>query len=71
MNSELRDRDVGRFGRFGRFGRRAESHDTSPLQRPIFAPLQELTLAEAAAARPGAASLLDIGCGTGLLLRRA
>jgi ubiquinone/menaquinone biosynthesis C-methylase UbiE len=60
-----RDVDVARFGRW------AESYDESILQRLIFAPLQEFTLAQAAAVVPAPAAVLDVGCGTGLLLRQA
>ena len=65
MCSEVNERDVGRFGRW------AESYDASILQRLVFAPLQDFTLREAQAAQPVATSILDIGCGTGLLLRQA
>lgn len=40
------------------------------MQRLLFAPLQKLTLEEATASRPAPTSVLDIGCGTGLLLRQ-
>jgi ubiquinone/menaquinone biosynthesis C-methylase UbiE len=59
------DKDVARFGRW------AASYDRSALQRLVFAPVQELTLREAAAALPAPRAILDIGCGTGLLLRQA
>jgi len=60
-----RDRDVGRFGRW------AASYNESRLQRLVFAPLQEATLNEAAGAAPEPRAILDIGCGTGLLLAQA
>ncbi len=58
------DRDVDRFGRW------APSYDRSFLQRALFGPVQAATIAAAAgqAARPRA--ILDVGCGTGQLLRR-
>jgi len=65
MTNDYRDTDIGRFGRW------ADSYDESVLQRLIFAPLQEFTLRAAAAAFPDPGAILDIGCGTGLLLRRA
>lgn len=60
-----RDGDVGRFGRW------ADSYNESRLQRLVFAPLQETTLREAAILLPAPVAILDIGCGTGLLLQRA
>jgi len=60
-----RDRDVDRFGRW------ADSYNESRLQRLVFAPLQEATLHEAAGALPEPRTVLDIGCGTGLLLAQA
>ncbi len=65
MTAACRDRDVGRFGRW------AASYNQSRLQRLVFAPLQEATLREAASAAPDPRAILDIGCGTGLLLDRA
>jgi len=65
VSDRRRDRDVGRFGRW------AASYNDSPLQRIVFAPLQEATLAEAAREVPAPSAVLDIGCGTGLLLARA
>ncbi len=65
MTAACRDRDVGRFGRW------ADSYNASRLQRLVFAPLQEATLREAANAVSEPCAILDIGCGTGLLLARA
>ncbi|MGD0998824.1 MAG: class I SAM-dependent methyltransferase [Thermoleophilia bacterium] len=65
MMAGRRDGDVDRFGRW------AASYNESVLQRVLFAPLQELTLREAASLLPHPRAILDIGCGTGLLLRRA
>ncbi len=64
MTTGQRYRDVGRFGRW------ADSYNESRLQRLVFAPLQEFTLHEAAAAQPAPRAILDVGCGTGLLLHR-
>jgi ubiquinone/menaquinone biosynthesis C-methylase UbiE len=59
------DQNVGRFGRW------ADTYDRSVLQRVLFGPLQETVLEQAALDVPAPASVLDIGCGTGQLLRRA
>ena len=60
----MTNRDVDRFGRW------APSYDRSFLQRALFGPVQDATIAAAAghSARPRA--ILDVGCGTGQLLRR-
>ena len=60
----MTDRDVDRFGRW------APGYDRSLLQRVLFGPVQKATVAAAAGhcARPRA--ILDVGCGTGRLLRR-
>ena len=65
MTTGQRYVDVGRFGRW------ADSYNESRLQRLVFAPLQEFTLHEAAAALPAPRAILDVGCGTGLLLHQA
>ncbi len=65
MPQAPRDADVGRFGRW------AANYNDSLLQRLVFAPVQELILQEAARAFPRPGAILDIGCGTGLLLQRA
>lgn len=60
-----RSRDVERFDRW------AETYDRHWMQRVIFGPVQRtvLDLAEQELGRPGA--ILDVGCGTGRLLRLA
>jgi ubiquinone/menaquinone biosynthesis C-methylase UbiE len=60
-----------RHGDVERFGRWAPTYDRHVLQRMIFEPVQKkvLELAETQVARPGA--ILDVGCGTGRLLRSA
>jgi ubiquinone/menaquinone biosynthesis C-methylase UbiE len=58
------DKHVGRFGRW------AEHYDRSVLQRLIFGPLQERVLEQIAAAVPEPGAVLDVGCGTGQLMRR-
>ena len=65
MTTGYRDRDVARFGRW------ADSYNESRLQRLVFAPLQEATLREAADAVAEPRAILDVGCGTGLLLAQA
>ncbi len=65
MAAAERDKDVARFGRW------AGSYNGSILQRLIFAPLQEVALEQAAALVQDPHAILEIGCGTGLLLRRA
>src|SRR5215472_11183387 len=61
----MADEDVGRFNRW------AESYERHPLQRLIFEPIQAnlLQLAASEVAHPRA--ILDVGCGTGKLLRAA
>ena len=60
-----RSRDVERFDQW------AETYDRHWMQRIFFDPVQErvLDLAAAEVARPRA--ILDVGCGTGRLLRKA
>jgi ubiquinone/menaquinone biosynthesis C-methylase UbiE len=57
--------DVGRFNRW------ASSYDRHWMQRIIFEPIQRtvLQMAEEEIGRPG--TILDVGCGTGKLLRSA
>jgi ubiquinone/menaquinone biosynthesis C-methylase UbiE len=60
----MTDRDVDRSGRW------APNYDRSFLQRALFGPVQDATIAAAAghSARPRV--ILDVGCGTGQLLGR-
>jgi ubiquinone/menaquinone biosynthesis C-methylase UbiE len=58
-------RDVHRFNRW------ASSYDRHWLQRVIFEPVQRTVLALAESEAPQPASILDVGCGTGRLLRSA
>jgi len=59
------DHDVERFNRW------AQSYEKHPLQRLIFEPIQRTLLEVAASEIPDARALLDVGCGTGRLLRAA
>ena len=54
-----------------RFDRWAATYERHWMQRAIFDPVQATALDLAAAAIPDPAAVLDIGCGTGRLLRRA
>jgi len=58
------DRDVGRFGRW------ASTYDEHWLQPRFFEPVQEATLDRAALLAPNPRRVLDVGCGTGALLRK-
>jgi len=58
-------RDVGRFDEW------ASTYDRSYLQRLVFEPVQRTLLHVAATAKPRATAILDVGCGTGRLLRAA
>jgi ubiquinone/menaquinone biosynthesis C-methylase UbiE len=55
----------------GRFDRWASTYDQSYLQRLVFEPVQRTLLEVASSEKPGAAATLDVGCGTGRLLRAA
>jgi ubiquinone/menaquinone biosynthesis C-methylase UbiE len=59
------NRDVARFGRW------ASTYDEDWLQPRFFEPVQEATLRRAALLAPDPRRLLDVGCGTGALLRKA
>jgi ubiquinone/menaquinone biosynthesis C-methylase UbiE len=65
MNRYASENDVDRFGCW------ADSYDRSIMQRLLFVPLHQLTLKRATASQPVPISILDIGCGTGQLLRHA
>ena len=58
-------RDVGRFDDW------ASTYDRSYLQRLVFEPVQKTLLEMAVGGKPGATAILDVGCGTGRLLRAA
>jgi ubiquinone/menaquinone biosynthesis C-methylase UbiE len=58
-------RDVERFGRW------AHTYERSRLQRMVFDPIQRTLLDVAVAEKAGAEAILDVGCGTGRLLRAA
>jgi ubiquinone/menaquinone biosynthesis C-methylase UbiE len=53
-----------------RFDRRARSYQDSALQQFLFGPVQETALQLALQLRPEARQILDVGCGSGQLLRR-
>ena len=60
----MTDRDVGRFGRW------SSTYDEDWLQPRFFGPVQEATLRRAAHLAPDPRRVLDVGCGTGALLRK-
>jgi ubiquinone/menaquinone biosynthesis C-methylase UbiE len=53
------------------FDRRAATYDHSVLQPVFYRPVQQQTLRLAACQRPRPRRILDVGCGTGALLRQA
>ena len=59
------ERDVGRFNRW------AATYDRHYLQRKVFEPVQKTLLEVAVSEVQGANAILDVGCGTGRLLRSA
>src|SRR5271157_300068 len=52
------------------FDRWSSHYDRSIMQRLFFGPVQEATIAEAAREPDEVNAVLDVGCGTGQLLRR-
>lgn len=58
-------------GDVGRFGEWADTYERHWMQRLIFEPVQTTLLALAEAQMPHPAKILDVGCGTGRLLRSA
>jgi ubiquinone/menaquinone biosynthesis C-methylase UbiE len=54
-----------------RFDRRASTYENSVLQQFLFGPVQHTALHLALQHLPQACRILDVGCGTGQLLRRA
>ncbi|HKC19056.1 MAG TPA: methyltransferase domain-containing protein [Candidatus Dormibacteraeota bacterium] len=54
-----------------RFSKWAPTYDRHRLQKIVFEPVQQTLLDMAVHERPSAVAILDIGCGTGRLLRAA
>jgi ubiquinone/menaquinone biosynthesis C-methylase UbiE len=65
MTTTHRDKDIERFDHW------ASTYEHSWMQRAFFEPVHHATLALAAEIVPQPESVLDIGCGTGKLLRQA
>lgn len=62
---------MGSSGDVERFDRWAETYERHWMQRLIFAPVQRTVLELAAQEVPRPRAVLDVGCGTGRLLRAA
>jgi ubiquinone/menaquinone biosynthesis C-methylase UbiE len=58
------DRDVGHFDRW------SSHYDRSVLQRFLFGPVQDATICQAVGDARSVEAVLDVGCGTGQLVRR-
>ena len=68
---ETHDKQTGRWARdVARFGRWAPTYERSLLQRVFLTPIQTATIAEIGREVGQPQAILDIGCGTGVLLRR-
>src|SRR5260370_19772455 len=65
MTTKHRDKDIERFDQW------ASTYENSWLQRSFFDRVHQATLALAAGIVQQPGSVLDVGCGTGKLLRRA
>ncbi len=65
MTTTHREKDIERFDKW------ASTYEQSWAQRAFFDPAHQATLALAAGIVHQPASVLDVGCGTGKLLRRA
>lgn len=65
MPTTQHEHDVGRFDQW------SSTYEDSWMQRALFDPAHRATLALAASVVHQPASVLDVGCGTGKLLRRA
>jgi ubiquinone/menaquinone biosynthesis C-methylase UbiE len=65
MTADRANEDVDRFNRW------AADYEKHPLQRLIFEPIQKSLLELASAEVPHPRAILDVGCGTGKLLRAA
>ncbi|HLI09213.1 MAG TPA: class I SAM-dependent methyltransferase [Ktedonobacteraceae bacterium] len=64
MSTKQHEKDIERFDQW------SDRYENSWLQRVIFDPTHQETLALAAEIIPQPADVLDVGCGTGKLLRR-
>ncbi len=68
---KTRNKETGRWARnVERFGRWAPSYERSLLPRAFLTPLQTATIAAALRETAQPHAILDVGCGTGALLRR-